>query len=557
VGLENCISEKTQMKIMSETSSLVSQSYSSTPKYTEITAGLPEDFKEIKTLRDLLAINYKLVEAKDQLRQNLISKINSDSTKYPGIIGFDDDVVPALDRAILSCQDIFLVGQIGQAKTKIVETISKNLLSPIPIIKNSITNDCPMDLPENELISLLEDKDLNTSSPKFYVSPESAEKIRDEKLDTPIEWIEGKDRYKYVLATPDISVKDLVGYIDAVKVAKKGTEMYKIDSYSPGQLMQAKHGIFCIDELPVLDPRKQVSLLSVLQEGRFTTGSYPVIFEPKMAFFATANPIDYTHSGKVIEPLYDRLKSHIHTHYPKTLDAEMLIILQEAKISKSIIISTILKTLTRIVQKARLSPEINQEKGVSVRLGIHGLELLVGESERTRALSHKIIPSPRLSDIHCLNQVAKFELAERDDTIENRQKIFQDLIDETIKETCLEYLGEQDASILESIKSEFQGKSFQVSQQMIWKNGQASYSSQLENFIHLKNLIESKLEQIQSEQKSLLEKTKSYKVPSDSLLIDDGKDNELRSVLTEIILEGLRNSTPKILERKDTGYVPA
>ena len=556
MGLENCISEKTQMKVVSETSSLVSQSYSSVPKYTEITAGLPEDFKEIKTLRDLLAINYKLVKVKDQLRQNLISKINSDSIKYPGIIGFDDDVVPALDRAILSCQDIFLVGQIGQAKTKIVETISKNLLSPIPIIKNSITNDCPMDLPENELISLLEDKDLSSSSPKFYVSPESAEKIRDEKFDTPIEWIEGKDRYKYVLATPDISVKDLVGYIDAVKVAKKGTEMYKIDSYSPGQLMQAKHGIFCIDELPVLDPRKQVSLLSVLQEGRFTTGSYPVIFEPKTAFFATANPIDYTHSGKVIEPLYDRLKSHIHTHYPKTLDAEMLIILQEAKISKSLIVSTILKTLARIVQKARLSPEINQEKGVSVRLGIHGLELLVGESERTRALSHKIIPSPRLSDMHCLNQVAKFELAERDDTIENRQKIFQDLIDETIKETCLEYLGEQDASFLESIKLEFQGKSFQVSQQMIWKNGQVSYSSQLESFTNLKNLIESKLKQIQSEQKLLLEKTKSYKVPSNSLLIDDGKYDELQSVLTEIILEGLRNSNPKILERKDTGYVP-
>src|SRR3989304_4593997 len=169
------------------------------------------------------------------------------------------------------------------------------------------------------------------------------------------EWVEGKDRYKYVLATPDISVKDLVGYIDAVKVAKKGIEMYKIDSYSPGQLMQAKHGIFCIYELPVLDPRKQVSLLSVLQEGRFTTGSYPVIFEPKTSFFATANPIDYTHSGKVIEPLYDRLKSHIHTHYPKSIENEMLIILQEANISKSFIIFPILKTLSTIIQKARKS----------------------------------------------------------------------------------------------------------------------------------------------------------------------------------------------------------
>lgn len=542
---------------MSETSNIVAQSYNSPPKYTEIQTGLPEDYKDIKTLGDLLAINYKLVGVKQQLRRNLISLINSGKPKYPGIVGFEDDVIPALDRAILSCHDIFLVGQIGQAKTKIVETISKNLLSPIPIIKNSITNDCPMDLPENELVSLLDDKEPNNSSPKFYVSPESADKIRDNKQETQIEWVEGKNRYKYVLATPDISVKDLVGYIDAVKVAKKGIEMYKIDSYSPGQLMQAKHGIFCIDELPVLDPRKQVSLLSVLQEGRFTTGSYPVIFEPKISLFATANPIDYTHSGKVIEPLYDRLKSHIHTHYPKSIENEMLIILQEANISKSLIISPILKTLSTIIQKARKSHEINQERGVSVRIGIHGLELLVGESERTRALSHKILPVPRLSDMHCLDQVAKFELVERDNTIENREKILHDLIDESIHEVCLEYLNDQDITSLESIKQEFQGKTFQVSQKMIWKNGQTSYENQLENFKNLKHLVELKVEQIHSEQKSLIEKTTPYHIDSTSLIINETGESELRSVLTEIILEGLRWIKPKILERKEAGYVSA
>jgi magnesium chelatase subunit I len=542
---------------MLEASRIVEQSYNSPKKYTEIKSGLPEDFKEIKNLGDLLAINYKLVSVKEQLRDNLISLINSGEPKYPGIIGYEDEVIPALDRAILSCHDIFLVGQIGQAKTKIVETISHNLLSPIPVIKNSITNDCPMDLPKDELISLLDDKEQSNSSPKFYINPESSEKIRDNKLDTPIEWVEGKNRYKYVLATPDISVKDLVGYIDAVKVAKKGIEMYKIDSYSPGQLMQAKHGIFCIDELPVLDPRKQVSLLSVLQEGRFTTGSYPVIFEPKTAFFATANPIDYTHSGKVIEPLYDRLKSHIHTHYPKSIQNEMLIIMQEAKIPQSFIIVSILKILTNILQKARQSHEINQERGVSVRLGIHGLELLVGEAERTRAIFHKKSPVPRLSDLHCLTQVAKFELVERDDTIENRKKIFHELIDNSIQEICLEYVGEQKESLLESIKQEFNGKSFQVSQQMIWKNGLASYENQLKNFQNLRNLIESKLEKMHSEQKSLIEKTALYKIDSDSLSLKDGREDELRAALTEIILEGLCWIKPKILARKETGYVSA
>ncbi|MCH8833826.1 MAG: AAA family ATPase [Thaumarchaeota archaeon] len=535
--------------------SIVTQSYNSNPKYTEIKAGLPEDYKDIKTLRDLLAINYKLVGAKEQLRRNLISLIETGGSKYPGIIGFDDDVLPALDRAILSKHDIFIIGLIGQAKTKLVQTIAENLLSPIPIVQHSITNDCPLDLPKNELALMLDGKDTHIQSPKFHISPESAEEIRNNKLDTPIEWLAGKDRYKYVLATPDISVKDLVGYIDAVKVAKKGIEMYKIDSYSPGQLMQAKHGIFCIDELPVLDPRKQVALLSVLQEGRFTTGSYPIIFEPKIAFFATANPIDYTHSAKVIEPLYDRLKSHIHTHYPKTIESEMMIILQEANISKSLILSPLLKTLAKVVQKTRDSTQINQEKGVSVRLGIHGLELLVGEAERTRALSKKILSVPRISDMHCLDQIIKFELSELDDTIKNREKVFDEFLKESIKETCLEYLEGIDNELLESIKYEFLEKTFQVSQNLIWKNGQTSYSNQLENFSNLKNLIESKLDIIQSSQNTLKKQVDHFKINSKNVELTDLQENELRSTLLEIILEGLCWTNPKILDKNEAGYV--
>ena len=533
---------------------IVERCYNSDPKYTEIQAGVPEDFADIKTLGDLLEINYKLVGVKEQLRKNLMLKIERNESKYPGIIGFDDDVVPAIDRAILSGHDIFIIGQIGQAKTKLVQIIAENLLSPMPIIQHSITNDCPMDLPKKQLISLLEEDD-STTNTKFFVSPESEDKIRENKLETPIRWIDGQDRYKYLLATPDISVKDLVGYIDAIKVAKKGVEMYKIDSYSPGQLMQAKHGIFCIDELPVLDPRKQVALLSVLQEGRFTTGSYPVIFEPKTAFFATANPIDYTHSGKVIEPLYDRLRSHIHTHYPKTIEDEMMIILQEAKLSKSLISASLLKTLAMVTQKMRNSTQINQEKGVSVRLGIHGLELLVGEAERTRALSKKILSVPRISDTHCLTQVIKFELSELDDTIKNREKIFNELLNESIKEICLEYLEDVDNTLLETIKQEFVEKTFQVSQNFIWKNGQTSYSNQLEKFSNLKNLVESKIETIKSSQNILKQQVEHYKINTQNVELLEKLEDELRSALVEIILEGLCWTTPKILDKNEAGYV--
>ena len=541
-----------------EISELVKRSYSSNPKYTEIMAGLPEDYAQVKTLRDLFEINYKIVEAKDQIRQNLISKIQKNEVKYPGIIGFEEDVIPALDRAILACHDIMLVGQIGQAKTKIAQTIAKHLLSPMPIIKGSITNDSPMDLPQNEMISLLEDQDDGMTSPKFYIDSNSMDKIRNNKLDTKIEWLEGERRFKYVLATPDISVKDLVGQIDAVKITKKGVEMYQIESYSPGQLMQAKHGLFCIDELPVLDTRKQVALLSVLQEGRFTTGAYPVVFEPRTAFFATANPVDYTHSGKIIEPLYDRLKSHIHTHYPKSVEEEMLIIIQEAKISKSFVPVFILKALARIIQIARASQEINQDKGVSVRMGIHCLELLVGEAERTRALSHKMLAIPRPSDMFCIGQATKFELAEMDDTITNREKILQEFIVQSVKEISLEYIKEMDKVMLEKIKQEFTGKTFQVSQKIVDKNTmQLSYENQLQSFETLQKLIGSIYEKVSIEQQEFEKKTLTYNIKSEFLIISEKAQNELRAAIIEIILEGLCWVEPKILNKKEIGYVAA
>ena len=539
-----------------EITELVERSYSSSPKYTEIMAGVPEDYKQIKTLGDLLEINYKIVGAKEQLRQNLISKMTTNDIKYPEIIGFDDDVIPALDRAILACHDVMLIGQIGQAKTKIAQTIAKNLLSPIPVIKGSITNDCPLDLPQDQMISLLENDNKEMSTPKFYIDANSSEKILNNKLDTQIEWKEGEQRYKYVLATPDISVKDLVGQIDAVKITKKGVETYQIESYSPGQLMQAKHGLLCIDELPVLDTRKQVALLSVLQEGRFTTGAYPVIFEPKTVIFATANPVDYTHSGKVIEPLYDRLKSHIRTHYPKSVEEEMLIIIQEAKISKSFIPLFILRTLARVIQNARASQDINQDKGVSVRMGVHCLELLVGEAERTRALSHKILAVPRPCDIFCIGQATKFELVEMDDTIINREKILRDLITKSLKDTSLEYVKGIEPVLMEKIKQEFAGKTFQVSQQILGTNSmQTSYENQLKNFETIQNLVVRICEKILVEQKEFEKKTQQYNIKSESISFSEKAQSEVRAAVTEIVLEGLCWVEPKILDKKEVGYV--
>jgi len=236
---------------------IVHKSYSSNADYQETISGLPANYKDIKTLEDLLSINYKPVSVNDQLRGNLIIKLKKKQFPYSGIIGYDDDIVPSLNRAILSFHDILLVGQIGQAKTKIAETIAKNLLSPIPIVEGSITNDIPTSIPENELVSLLNDKEIIRSRPEFYVSTETEDKIRNNRLDTKIVWIDGPSRFRYLLATPDISVKDLVGQIDAIKIAKRGVEIYNMESYSPGQLLLASTEYFVLMNCPCWIPENR------------------------------------------------------------------------------------------------------------------------------------------------------------------------------------------------------------------------------------------------------------------------------------------------------------
>ncbi|HEX7274751.1 MAG TPA: sigma 54-interacting transcriptional regulator [Nitrososphaeraceae archaeon] len=537
---------------------IVHKSYDSDPDYKQLVPGLPENYKEIRTLEDLLSINYKHVSVNDQLRENLIMKLKGQQFPYSGIIGYDDDIVPSLNRAILSSHDLLLVGQIGQAKTKIAETIAKNLLSPIPIIEGSITNDIPTLIPEDELVSLLNDKEITRSRPEFYVSTETEDKIRNNKLDTRIVWIDGPSRYKYLLATPDISVKDLVGQIDAIKIAKRGVEIYNMESYSPGQLLLARHGVFCIDELPVLDPRKQVALLSVLQEGIYTTGSYPVIFKPDTRIITTANPIDYTHSGKIIEPLYDRMKSHIVTRYPKEVYDEMMIMVQEARISNSrnvVLPIFILRTLAEITRIARDHPEINHEKGVSVRMSIHSLEILISEAERVRAIINNIKAVPRLSDIYSIHQTSKFELSEIDDSHENRMNILDAIISDAIKKVCAYYVTDVPHEKLLNLKSEFKiNKTFHVSQDFTGNaKNPKNYQSQVNKFSSLKEIMDIVMNNISQDQKHFEESLLENAINVDT--IKDMKDPEYLSSVTELILEGLRFTDPPILDRKEGIYV--
>ena len=539
----------------------VRRSYGSKPKYTEVMPGVPEDYAQVKTLGDLLKINYKHVTVEEQLRGNLVAKLKSGEHPYPGVIGYDDDVVPVVNRAILSGHDVLLVGQIGQAKTKIAEAVAKNLLSPIPVVRGTVTNDVPTTIPEDHMVALLSGGEVVRTVPEFTVSRECEDIIRQDKLETKIDWLSGADRFKYILSTPDISVKDLVGQIDAIKIAKKGVELYSMESYSAGQLLQARHGILCIDELPVLDPRKQVSLLSVLQEGRFTTGAYPVIFRPDVKIIATANPIDYTHSGKIIEPLFDRLKSHVDTHYPKTVEVEMLIIAQETKIAdaKNVFLPVpVVKAIAKITQMTRGHNDVNHDKGVSVRMAVHSMEMMVGEAERTRSIILGVKAVPRFSDMHCIHQSSKFELAEMEDTRENRKNLLNTVIDATLKEVSLEYVEKVAPEQIAKMKSEFaKNKAFQVSQVLPGgKKGDADYESQLARFPALKQAVNDTAGAIKEEQKKFAEKAKSLGISSPSIAMQD-INGEFTATVAEIVLEGLRHIQPPLLDKKDNSYALA
>ena len=538
----------------------VHRSYSSKPKYSEIMSGLPEDYKQIKTLGDLLNIYYKHVTVQEQMRTNLIAKLKKGEHPFPGIIGYDDDVVPAINRAILSGHDMLLVGQIGQAKTKIAEAIAQNLLSPIPIVRGTITSDIPTSIPEDELIALLTDTEISRMKPEFMVSPECEDIIRANKLETKVDWVSGADRYKYILSTPDISVKDLVGQIDAIKIAKKGIELYNIESYSAGQLLQARHGILCIDELPVLDPRKQVSLLSVLQEGKFTTGAYPIVFKPDVRIIATANPVDYTHSGKVIEPLFDRLRSHIDTHYPRAVEEEMLIIIQEAKIAdaKNVMLPAfMIKTIAKITQMTRMHHDVNHDKGVSVRMSVHSMEMMIGEAERTRSIVYGIKAIPRFCDIHCIHQSSKFELAEMEDTRQNRKNVLDSIIESVIKELSVEYIQKVAPEQLTKVKNDFaKNKTFQVSQTIVGngrsdKSVDSDYESQLSSFPALQQVVNETIARVKEEQNQLTEQALQLGIKTDNISLSEDLDGEFTASVTEVILEGLRHTQPPLLDKKD------
>ena len=560
---------------------------------------MPADHGSMTRLGDLLEAHYRLVPARAQLRRNLAARRAAGLAAYPGVLGFGDTVEPAIDRALLAGHDMLLVGQVGQAKTLLARTIAATLLSAMPVVRGSATSDCPMDLPPAELAAALDGENPAAGRPAFHVSPDTIEAIGDGGLETRIEWRPGADRFRYVLATPDLSVKDLVGHVDVARVARRGAATYSVESYSPGQLMQAKHGLLCIDELPVLDPKKQVALLSVLQEGVFTTGAFPVAFEPRTVLVATANPVDYTHSGRIVEPLSDRLRSHVRTHYPRTAGDEMAIVLAEACArappdARALPSEPAARIVAGILAGMRASPHIDQARGVSTRIGIHGLEALVAEAERARGMAAgaAAAAAPRLADLHALWQAAKFDLAELDGTDENRREVFSEIVDEAVRAAAAEALADAGGGggALAAVRAEFEGGAgggggpgqgqgqgqgapvFRVSQRAHWEaagnsggdrgcgaDGAAAppYSEQLARLPALAGMVDAAAAAAEARHGRLC--AAAGLAPDCRVAAGPAGEaaGDARCMAAELLLEALRWSKPKVLDRRDGRYVAA
>ena len=589
---------------VSEAAAAVERCFASPPCYAEEAAGVPADHGSMTRLGDLLEARYRLVPARAQLRRNLAARRAAGLAAYPGVLGFGDTVEPAVDRALLAGHDMLLVGQVGQAKTLLARTIAATLLSAMPVVRGSATSDCPMDLPPAELAAALDGENPAADRPAFRVSPDTIEAIGDGGLETRIEWRPGADRFRYVLATPDLSVKDLVGHVDVARVARRGAATYSVESYSPGQLMQAKHGLLCIDELPVLDPKKQVALLSVLQEGVFTTGAFPVAFEPRTVLVATANPVDYTHSGRIVEPLSDRLRSHIRTHYPRTAGDEAAIVLAEACArappdARALPSEPAARIVAGILAGMRASPHIDQARGVSTRIGIHGLEALVAEAERARGMAAGAAgaaAAPRLADLHALWQAAKFDLAELDGTDENRREVFSGIVDEAVRAAAAEALadagGGDGGGALDAVRAEFEGRGggdgdgdgdgggalgapvFRVSQRAPWEapgggggdsGGSAGavpaaappYSEQLARLPALARMAGAAAAAAEARHGRLCAAAGLAPGSRAAAGLAGEAAGDARCMAVELLLEALRWSKPKVLDRRDGRYVAA
>jgi len=336
----------------------------------------------IKTLGELKKAGYKPKGIKDELRDNLIEKIKKKENVFKGIIGFEDTVIPELERAILSRHNINLLGLRGQAKTRIARQLTDLLDEYIPIIEGSELNDDPLN----------------------PISGYGKSKIEELKDKTSIVWLHRSERYIEKLATPDVSMADLIGDVDPIKAANLRLSYADERVIHYGIIPRSNRCIFVINELPDLQARIQVALFNILQEGDIQIRGFKLRINLDIQFIFTANPEDYTNRGSIVTPLKDRIGSQILTHYPKNIALSKQITAQEAKLSpyqkQNIAVGDLIATLIeRIAFEARENEYVDSKSGVSARLTISAYENLVSTAERRMLMNNEKKTVARIVDL--------------------------------------------------------------------------------------------------------------------------------------------------------------
>lgn len=332
------------------------------------------------TLGELKQSGWKSRPVKDELRDNLRARIQSGDEVFEGIIGYDKTVLPNIENAILARHNFILLGLRGQAKSRLIRQLETLLDEYVPIIPGSMLNEDPLE----------------------PISPRGKKMVAEMGDKMPVEWIHRSERYHEKLATPDVSIADLIGDIDPIKAAREKLDISNEEVIHWGIIPRTNRGIFAINELPDLQPRIQVGLLNILEENDIQVRGFPLRVPLDMLLVFTANPEDYTNRGNIITPLKDRIDSQIITHYPRTLAEARKITENEADIvARDICVPDLIRDLIEEVSfQARASEYVDQTSGVSARVSIASYEALTSNIERRVLHFHDNDRFPRMSDVY-------------------------------------------------------------------------------------------------------------------------------------------------------------
>jgi len=381
------------------------------------------DISKIVTFGQLKKRAYKTLSVKDEVRKNLIEKIKLKENPFTGIIGYKDTVIPDTERALLSRHNILFLGLRGQAKTRMARQMVDLLDEYIPIIAGSDVNDDPLK----------------------PLSKYAKDLIAEHGDKTPIHWVHRKERYGEKLATPDVSVADLIGDIDPIKAANLKLSFADERVIHYGIIPRSNRGIFVINEIPDLQARIQVALFNILEEGDIQIRGFKLRMPLDILFVFTANPEDYTNRGSIVTPLKDRIQSQILTHYPKTIEESLAITQQEANIleeqKNKVVVSDLVKRLVeQIAFEARSNEYVDKKSGVSARLTIAAYENVVSSAERRAIINNESMTQVWISDLVGIipSLTGKIELVYEGEQ-EGPYQVAVNLIDKAIRTSFIQY----------------------------------------------------------------------------------------------------------------------